>query len=111
MGAPRRILHALRLTWAAGRGLTALAVVLTLSFAPDESQAASGPLIIKRIAAVAGKGNPGAGRPGGQGEHLPPGTVLLLGDNPEFSVDSRHYGSVPADRILGRVVRHLNTTR
>ncbi|GCD96041.1 ABC transporter ATP-binding protein [Embleya hyalina] len=33
MNGLRRIPHALRLTWAAGRGLTALAVVLTLSYA------------------------------------------------------------------------------
>ncbi|WP_439677547.1 S26 family signal peptidase [Embleya sp. MST-111070] len=52
----------------------------------------------------------GGPRPSGaDGEHPPPAHLFLLGDNPECSVDSRHYGSVPADRILGRVVRHLGS--
>ena len=35
---------------------------------------------------------------------VPKGTVYLLGDNPGNSEDSRFYGPVPVDRIVGRVV-------
>lgn len=35
----------------------------------------------------------------------PPGSVILLGDNPVRSWDSRQWGPCPADRILGVVVR------
>ncbi|WP_246126761.1 S26 family signal peptidase [Embleya hyalina] len=73
---------------------------------PNGSARRSSPLIVKRIAAVGGPRASGA-----DGEHPPPAHLLLLGDNPEYSVDSRHYGSVPADRILGRVVRHLGSGR
>lgn len=31
------------------------------------------------------------------------GMFYLLGDNPAFSTDSRHFGPLPADAILGRV--------
>jgi signal peptidase I len=34
----------------------------------------------------------------------PPGTVVLLGDNATRSRDSRHWGPLPADRVLGVVV-------
>lgn len=35
---------------------------------------------------------------------LPDGDYVLLGDNPAASTDSRNFGPVPADKILGRVV-------
>jgi signal peptidase I len=35
---------------------------------------------------------------------VPRGSVFVLGDNREASVDSRDYGPVPLDRIRGRVV-------
>ena len=38
------------------------------------------------------------------------GMVVLLGDNRAESIDSRHYGPVPSDLILGRV-RRLTTSR
>ncbi|HRO93957.1 signal peptidase I [Citricoccus sp.] len=37
-------------------------------------------------------------------QRVPPGSVFVLGDNREASVDSRHYGPVPADRVRGRVL-------
>jgi signal peptidase I len=35
---------------------------------------------------------------------IPPGHVWVEGDNPIFSIDSRHYGPVPISNINGRVV-------
>jgi signal peptidase I len=62
--------------------------------------------LIKRVAALpgdplpAGVGSPAAGR-------VPEGTVAVLGDNPDASIDSRDFGCVPADRVFGRMVRRL----
>lgn len=36
--------------------------------------------------------------------HIPPKYYLLLGDNREASIDSRHWGLVPEQNIIGRVV-------
>lgn len=44
---------------------------------------------------------------GASGFHLGPDEFFLLGDNPPYSRDSRHYGAVPRDRILGVVRRRL----
>jgi len=38
---------------------------------------------------------------------IPPGYVWVEGDNPIFSVDSRHYGPVPIDNITGRVIYRI----
>ena len=64
--------------------------------------------LIKRVAAVAGeplpeplrdlRTEPGAGR-------VPAGTFVVLGDNAAQSYDSRAIGCIPADRLLGIVVR------
>jgi signal peptidase I len=61
--------------------------------------------IVKRVAALAGDPLPtllmGLGaRPG---EPVPPGRLVLLGDNPEYSADSRHFGLVSVDSVLGVV--------
>jgi len=45
-------------------------------------------LLVKRVTAV----------------DSPPGTVVLHGDNAARSRDSRHWGPLPADRVLGIVV-------
>jgi nickel-type superoxide dismutase maturation protease len=38
--------------------------------------------------------------------------ITLLGDNSEYSTDSRHYGPVPASALIGRVlVRYWPITR
>lgn len=39
-------------------------------------------------------------------EHMiiPKGHVWLLGDNPEESIDSRHYGPVPIGLIQGKAI-------
>lgn len=35
---------------------------------------------------------------------ISPGGVLLLGDNPEHSTDSRHFGRIPITSVRGKVV-------
>ncbi|WP_255950028.1 S26 family signal peptidase [Streptomyces odontomachi] len=40
--------------------------------------------------------------------HVPPGRLVLLGDNPGVSFDSRHLGCLPCERVLGTVVRRLS---
>lgn len=42
------------------------------------------------------------------GATLPDGRLLLAGDNPEESTDSRAFGAVPIDRLRGRVVLRLS---
>ncbi|NUW32907.1 S26 family signal peptidase [Nonomuraea sp. SMC257] len=63
--------------------------------------------VVKRIAAVAGDPEPPHlpawdRQPSGL---VPHGRLVLLGDNPAGSRDSRHYGTVRADQVLGVVVR------
>jgi signal peptidase I len=42
---------------------------------------------------------------------VPPGHLVLLGDNPAGSLDSRQRGFFAADRVLGVVVRQLRRDR
>jgi signal peptidase I len=41
---------------------------------------------------------------------VPAGTLVVLGDNPHASMDSRFFGPVPADRLLGVVLRPMSDT-
>jgi len=60
--------------------------------------------VIKRIGAVAGEPVP----PGvDAAPTVPPGMVVLLGDNPSASVDSRQYGYVAAEQVIAVVLRRL----
>ncbi|MEU6794484.1 S26 family signal peptidase [Nonomuraea wenchangensis] len=58
----------------------------------------SGGLLIKRVARVAGE------RTLECGVAVPEGHLYLLGDNPEQSYDSRSFGYVPPQDVLGVVV-------
>jgi signal peptidase I len=39
------------------------------------------------------------------GERVPDSSLVVLGDNPSMSIDSRQLGLFPADRLLGVLVR------
>lgn len=49
--------------------------------------------------------------PGAPCEVVPEGAVYVVGDNIGGSVDSRHFGVVPADQIVGKLVLRLPVTR
>lgn len=66
------------------------------------------PLLVKRLAAVPGDPYPGW-LPGWarQGGVVPPDRYVVVGDNPESSIDSRRFGPVSGGRLIGVVVRRL----
>lgn len=80
--------------------------------------------LIKRVAALPGDPMPpGVPRPGGAGGRgpaalgaeaddglVPPGMFVVLGDNAACSLDSRVIGCIPADRLIGVMVRVLRET-
>jgi signal peptidase I len=75
----------------------------------DPTGARSSRWVVKRVAAVPGDPEPPflpawARRPSGI---VAPGYLVLLGDNAELSRDSRHFGAVRADRVLGVALRRL----
>lgn len=66
--------------------------------------------IIKRVVAVAGDPVPSEvvpALPADAGPTVPEGMVVVLGDAPGRSLDSRYIGFVPVGRILGTAVRRL----
>lgn len=71
-----------------------------------EEPGRTGEWMIKRVAAVAGDSVPSelADRPEAA---VPAGRIVVLGDNPNGSLDSRKIGYVPGDRVLGIVIRRL----
>ncbi|WP_345556297.1 S26 family signal peptidase [Streptomonospora halophila] len=72
---------------------------------PVERRLAGGEWSIKRVVAVAGDPYPEPiDRPG----LVPEGHIAVLGDDP-VSVDSKHHGPCPRDRVLGVVVRRLGS--
>jgi signal peptidase I len=66
--------------------------------------------MIKRVAAVPGDPRPSAILPAGTDPLVPSGKLVVLGDNPAWSHDSRHIGYIPGDRLLGVVVRPILRT-
>ncbi|MEU8380806.1 S26 family signal peptidase [Streptosporangium sp. NPDC048865] len=64
--------------------------------------------VVKRVAAVPGDPVP-ASVPRRAGEpSVPDGYLVLLGDNPGQSLDSRHFGYVPVTDVVGKVVGALS---
>ncbi|MEU2629945.1 S26 family signal peptidase [Kitasatospora sp. NPDC007106] len=61
--------------------------------------------MVKRVAALPGDPMPAAVTACSAGSVVPPGTVVVLGDNRAASIDSRTLGPVPADRVLGVALR------
>ncbi|MBL1082293.1 S26 family signal peptidase [Streptomyces actinomycinicus] len=66
--------------------------------------------LIKRAVAVPGDrvpkdAGPALGAP--DGERVPDGRLVLLGDNPNRSLDSRHLGYFASGQLLGVVVRRI----
>jgi len=69
--------------------------------------------MIKRVAALPGDTLADLSLPLAQprlaaGTVVPPGRLIVLGDNPAGSFDSRHFGYCPAGRLLGIVLRPLS---
>jgi signal peptidase I len=64
------------------------------------------------VAALPGDRLPaGVPSPGPDPDHrgvVPPGMFVVLGDNAMWSYDSRMIGCVPAERLLGVMIRPLN---
>ena len=71
--------------------------------------AASSGWIVKRLTAMPGQPVPPGSLPASMpsGGHVPPGALIVVGDNAEVSYDSRQAGFFAADRVLGVVVRRL----
>ncbi|MEN3607925.1 signal peptidase I [Plantactinospora sp. ZYX-F-223] len=66
--------------------------------------------LIKRAVAVAGDPVPHGAGPALatlDDEVVPPDRLVAIGDNAASSYDSRHYGYVTADRLLGVVLRRI----
>jgi len=77
---------------------------------PDVSGSVRRLWAIKRVAAVPGEPVPPGLEPALShlaGEPVPGGHLVLLGDNREASRDSRRYGFIPGELLLGVVVRRL----
>jgi signal peptidase I len=67
--------------------------------------------MIKRLAAVPGDSRPTDSLPATAspaGRLVPPGKFVVLGDNPAWSHDSRQFGYVPAERLLGIMVCRIH---
>lgn len=69
--------------------------------------------LIKRAAAVPGEPVPPTVRAavGGYDGPVPAGRLVVLGDNPPQSADSRHWGYVTEELLLGVVVRAMTGPR
>ncbi|WP_051415861.1 S26 family signal peptidase [Nocardiopsis sp. CNT312] len=73
---------------------------------PDELLGSAPPWVLKRVAALPGDPVPD-GIPGEPGGTVPPDHLVVLGDNTGRSTDSRVWGPVPGDRVLGIVRRRM----
>ncbi|NUP01152.1 MAG: hypothetical protein HOV97_33350 [Nonomuraea sp.] len=90
------------------RGLRTGQVVVLSRFG---ASAGDGRWIIKRLAAVPGDPIPRETIPAlrtAPGTRVPDGHLVVLGDNPARSHDSRRSGYLTADRLLGVVLRKID---
>lgn len=103
-----RRLRRVRSGWS-GRCVRCGDVVVISRVGPGEGFTLDGGtnLVIKRVAAVAGDPIPPGFEASGEAR-VPPGRLLVLGDNPSRSTDSRQWGFLPESRIAGVVLRRLN---
>ncbi|MFB9236648.1 S26 family signal peptidase [Plantactinospora siamensis] len=74
---------------------------------PDPAQRPARGLLIKRAYAVPGDPVPVDRVPAlrGGADRVPAGSLVVLGDNPPFSYDSRECGYIPAADVIGVVIR------
>jgi signal peptidase I len=75
---------------------------------------APGGYLIKRVAAVPGDRVPESCRTPANPrlpEYVPPGSFIMLGDNPRRSYDSRLAGLIPADLLFGVAIRRIGGER
>ncbi|WP_169950555.1 S26 family signal peptidase [Microbispora sp. H11081] len=92
----------------AGRRVRRGDVVVIARVGPGEGVVLDGGanLVIKRAAALAGDPVPPGFEALGEAR-VPPGRLLVLGDNPSRSTDSRQWGPLPESRVTGVVLRRL----
>lgn len=79
--------------------------------APPPGSPTGDGLLIKRVFALPGDPLPRGRVPklrAVPGEYVPAGSLVVLGDNPPLSIDSRQLGLFPADRLLGVLVRRTS---
>ena len=79
--------------------------VLRWPVRPDVPPVAGRDWMVKRVVAVAGDPEPGP-----SGRRVPPGSLLVLGDNPAVSHDSRQFGYLDDDLLLGVVVHRFGSS-
>ncbi|MEV4641682.1 S26 family signal peptidase [Actinoplanes sp. NPDC049548] len=63
--------------------------------------------LIKRAAALPGQQVPGPVREAAKADTVPAGHLVVLGDNPGASIDSRSWGLLPEPYLLGIVRRRM----
>ena len=68
----------------------------------------AGPLLIKRVVAVGGDPVPAEVRAAIGDDRVPHGCLVVLGDNRARSADSRHWGYITAEHLLGVVLRGMS---
>ncbi|GAA3002104.1 S26 family signal peptidase [Streptomyces drozdowiczii] len=72
------------------------------------------PLLVKRVVALGGDPMPPEVREAAgaaAGEVVPRGRMVVLGDNPAFSTDSRYWGALPASDVVGVVLERSRLGR
>ncbi|WP_131742804.1 S26 family signal peptidase [Actinomadura roseirufa] len=87
-----------------------LALLETLPLEPGAAPPPGGRLLVKRVAAVAGDPVPRDDFPAlreAPQDVVPPGSLVVLGDNPQASWDSREYGFVRPGDCVGVALRRL----